>query len=55
MSAHVSLNLLNELRKRDKIRDLSSNLSLIPNKFNKFNNTGARMLDSIYHMTLRLL
>ena len=23
--------------------------------FNKFNNTRARMLDSIYHMTLRLL
>ena len=25
------------------------------NKFNKFNNTGARMLDSIYHMTLYYL
>ena len=25
------------------------------NNFNKFNNTGARMLDSIYHMTLKLL
>ena len=24
------------------------------NKLNKLNNTGARMLDSIYHMTLRL-
>ena len=35
MSAHVLLNLLNELR--------------------KFNNTRARMLDFIYHMTLRLL
>ena len=23
------------------------------NKFNKFNNTGARMQDSIYHMTLK--
>ena len=23
--------------------------------FDKFNNTGARMLDSIYHLTLRLL
>ena len=30
-------------------------LSLFPNEFNKFNNTRARMLDSIYHMTLRLL
>ena len=40
MSAHVLLNLLNEF---------------FSNEFNKFNNTRARMLDSIYHMTLRLL
>ena len=46
MSAHVLLNLLNELRKRDKMRGF---------KFNKLNNTRAWMLDSIYHMTLRLL
>ena len=25
------------------------------NEFDKFNNTRARMLDSIYHMTLRLI
>ena len=55
MSAHVSLNLLNELRKRNKIRGLLSILSLYCNEFNKFNYTRARMLDSIYHMTLRLL
>ena len=24
------------------------------NKFNKFNKTGAQMLDSVYHMTLKL-
>ena len=36
MSAHVLLNLLNELRNKDKMR-------------------GARMLNSIYHMTLKLL
>ena len=30
---------------------LSSILSLFRNEFNKFNNTRARMLDSIYHMT----
>ena len=54
MSAHVLLNLLNELGKRDKMLG-SSILSLFRNEFNKFNNTGARMLDSIYHMTLRLL
>ena len=28
---------------------------LFRKEFNKFNNTIARMLDSIYHMTLRLL
>ena len=51
MSAHVLLNLLNELGKSD-----NSILSLFRNKFNKFNNTRARMLDSIYHnfMTLSL-
>ena len=27
-------------------------LTLFRNKFNKFNNTEARMLESIYHMTL---
>ena len=39
MSVHVLLNLLNELGKRDKMRGLH------------FNNTRARILDSIYHMT----
>ena len=55
MSALVLLNLLNELRKRDKVQGLPSILSLFRNKFNKSNNTRAQMLDSIYHMTLRLL
>ena len=54
MSAHVLLNLLNKLGKRDKMRALPSILSLFLNEFNKFNNTRVRMLDSIYHMTLRL-
>ena len=45
MNAQVLLNLLNELRI----------LSLFRNEFNKFNYTRARMLDSFYHMTLRLL
>ena len=48
MSAHVLLNLLNELGKRDKMRGLPRILSLFHNEFNKFNNTRARMLDSIY-------
>ena len=55
MSAHVLLNLLNELRKKDRMRGSPSNLSLFRNEFNKFNNTRAEMLDYIYHLTLRLL
>ena len=51
MSVHVLLNLLNELGKRYKMRGLPSILSLFRNEFNKFINTRARMLDSIYHMT----
>ena len=43
MSAHVLLNLLNELRKRDKMRGLPSILSLFRNKFNKFDNTRGSM------------
>ena len=55
MSDHVLFNLLNELGKRDKMRGLPSILSLFRNEFNKFNKKRARMLDSIYHMTLRFL
>ena len=54
MKVHVLLNLLLELRKRDKKRGLLSILSIFCNGFNNFNNTGARILDSIYHMTFRL-
>ena len=55
MSAYVLSNLLNELRKSDKMRDLASILSLFHNEFNKFDNKGALMIDSIYHMALKLL
>ena len=51
MSSNVLLNLSNELGKSDKMPGLPSILSFFRNKFNKFNKTGARMLDSIYHMT----
>ena len=54
MSAYVLL-ILNELGKRDKMRGLPSVLSLFRNEFNKFKNTKARMLDSIYHITLSIL
>ena len=52
MSAHVLLNLLNELGKTDKMRCLPSIISLVCNEFKLLNDTGALMLDSIYHMTL---
>ena len=56
MSAHVLLILLNKLGNTDKMRGLPSILSLFfCNEFNKSNNKRARMLDSIYHMTLWLL
>ena len=55
MSAYVLLNLFNELGKRDQMRGLRSILTLFRNEFNKFNNTRAQMLDSIYHMTLKHL
>ena len=54
MSAHVLLNLLYKLRKRDKMRGIPSILSLFRKEFNKFNNSGARMLDSVGHMTIKL-
>ena len=43
MSAHVLLNLLNELGKRDKMRALPSILSLFRNEFNKFNKIRAQI------------
>ena len=43
MSTPVLLNLLNELGKSDKMQGFPSILSHFCNKFNKFNNTGARM------------
>ena len=41
MSDRVSLNLLIELGKRDKMRGLPSILSLFCNELYKFNNIGA--------------
>ena len=54
MSDHVLSNLFYELGKSNKMRGSPSILLLIHNSFNKFNNTGARTLDSIYHMVLKL-
>ena len=44
MSAHVLLNSLNKLGKKDIMRGLHQ----------PYNNTGARMLDSFYHRVLKL-
>ena len=41
--------------KRDEMRGLPRILSFIRDKLNKFNNTGARLLGSIYCKTLKLL
>ena len=41
MRAHVLWNLLNELRKSDKIRGLSSILSLFRKEFDKVNKPSA--------------
>ena len=45
MSAHIVLNVLNELGKSDKMQGLPSILLHFGNKFNIFNNTRAQMLD----------
>ena len=51
MSGHVLLNLSNKLGKSDKMPGLPSILLFFRNEFDKFDNTAARMLGSIYHMT----
>ena len=48
MSAHVLLNLLSKLGKRDEMRCLPSILSLFCNEFVRFRNTGARMYYIIF-------
>ena len=53
MSAIVLLILLNGLRKSDKMLDLSSIYRFFAKSLIKINKTGARVLDSIYHMTLK--
>ena len=52
MSVYVLLILLNELMEELKCEAYQAFYLFFCNKFNKFNNTGAGMLDSIYHMTL---
>ena len=60
ISAHVLLNLFNELRKRLKCEAMLSILSLFRNLFDKFKNTGAYhvfgvKMSRICHIYLALL
>ena len=50
MNAHILLNLLNELGKRDKMRGLPTILSLFPNELN----TRAQMLDCILSYDIKI-
>ena len=49
------IGLLDKLKKRDTMRGFLSILSLFSNKFNRFNDTGGRMLHYIYYMALTFL
>ena len=51
MSAHVLLNLLNKLGKRDKMRGLPSILSPFRNWFNKFNNTRYKSTNVSFYLS----
>ena len=54
MSAPLLLNLSNSLGKSDNMLALASlTFYFSPYLFNKSNNTGARMIDYFYHMTLK--
>ena len=53
VSPNVFKNLLDELWKKMICEAVPSIVWVSPNVFNKFNNTGARMQDSIYRMPLK--
>ena len=53
MSAHVLLNLLNKLKKMIKFEACLPRILTLFHKFNKFNNTGAQILDSVYNMMFK--
>ena len=53
MCDHVLFNVLNKLRISEKMQGLPIIFLLFHNEFNKFNNTGAQMLDSIYHYDIK--
>ena len=54
-SAEVLLDLVNSLRKKDKMLETPRILNLSFNSFKKINNAEARIFNPIYHMTLKFL
>ena len=55
MSAYILLNLLKDLGKEIKCEACQEFYRIYATSFNKFNTPRAQMLDSIHHMTLKLL
>ena len=53
MKAHVLWNISNELGKMIRCEALLSILLGFHNEFNKFNNTGAQMQYTLYHVALK--
>ena len=53
MSVHVLLNSFSELRKGQNAKLAEHFIFFFRNQFNKFINTGACLLDSVYQMTLK--
>ena len=49
---YVLLNLLNKLKKKDEMQSFVEYFIAFYNHFNKFNNTGTHILDSVSHMTI---
>ena len=47
------IELIKRVGEKYKMQGVSENIIVFPNEFNKLSNTGARMQDSIYHMTLK--
>ena len=49
------IEFIKQVEEKIKMLGLPSILNLFRNKFNKFDNTGALMLDSIHHTNLKLI
>ena len=54
MSAYSFIEFIKQVGERNKMRVLPSILSLFRNRFNKFNNTRAGMLDSILSYDIKI-